>query len=98
MDKLCKIILDNEYNYNIKYYIKQSNIDLISYDYSNNFEIVDYVCNSIHDYFSNYKYDIIIDYNEPIITFIYKKYKCDITIINWYDNSLYWVLNISNII
>jgi hypothetical protein len=98
MDKLCNLIVENNYDYDIIYYIKQSNIDLISYDYTDNFEIVEYVCNTINDYFNNYKYDILIDYNKPLITFIYNNYKCDITIKKWYDNSLYWVLNISNIL
>jgi hypothetical protein len=97
MDKLCRLISENNYKNDITYYIKQSNIDLISYDNTDNFEIVDYVCNSIHDYFNEYKYDIILDYNKPLITFIYKNYKCDITIRKLYDNSLYWVLSISNI-
>jgi hypothetical protein len=40
MDKLCRLISENNYKNDITYYIKQSNIDLISYDNTDNFEIV----------------------------------------------------------
>ena len=96
MNILCDYIINSiQYDYDITYYIKQSKQDRISYDSTDNFEIVEYVCDSIHDYFNEYNYNIIIDYNEPLITFIYKNHKCDITIKNWYDNSLYWVLSMS---
>ena len=85
----------NEIDNNITYYIKQTKQDLISYNTSDNFEIVEYVCDSIHDYFNNYKYEIIIDYKEPLITFIYKNHKFNITIKNLFNNSLYWILDIS---
>jgi hypothetical protein len=94
MDKLCNLIIENNYEHDITYYIKQSNLDLISYNHNDNFETIDYIYNSIQDYFTNYKYDIIINYNKPLLTFIYKNYKCDISTIKWYDNSLYWILNI----
>ena len=84
-------------NYDITYYIKQSQQDLISYNYNDNFDIVEYVCDSIHEYFNNYNYDIIIDYNEPLITFIYKNKKCDISTKLWFDGSLYWNLTIAKI-
>ena len=70
MDKLCDFIINN-IQYNITYYIKQSQQDLISYNYYDNFETVEYVCDTIHNYFNKYNYDIIIDYNKPLITFIY---------------------------
>lgn len=97
MNKLCDYIIysiNNSEN-NITYYIKQSQLDLISYDPSNNFEIVDYVCDSIHDFFNIYTYDIIIDYNQPLITFIHENYKCDINSRYLFDGSLYWILTIS---
>ena len=96
MNKICEFIINNyEYNYNISYYIKQSQQDLISYDPTDNFDIVNYICDSIHDYFNTYKYDIFIDYKEPAITVIYKNHKCIITIKTWYDNTLYWILSMS---
>ncbi len=96
MDKVCNFIVNTiHYNYDITYYIKQSNQDLISYDYTDNFEIVEYICDSIHDYFNDYNYEVSINYNEGIVTFIYKTHKCNISIKKWYDNSLYWILDIS---
>lgn len=96
MNILCNYIIQSiQYEYNITYYIKQSQQDLISYDSTDNFEIVEYICDSIHDYFNTYNYEIIIDYKEPLISFIYKNHKCDIAIKKWYDNSLYWVLSMS---
>ena len=62
-----------------------------------NFETVEYICDTIHNYFNKYNYDIIIDYNKPLITFIYNTHKCDITINNLFDGSLYWILTISQI-
>jgi hypothetical protein len=96
MNSLCNFIINTtQYEYDITYYIKQSKLDLISYNYTDNFEVVEYVCDSIHDYFNNYNYDVIIDYKEPLITFIYKNHKCNITIKNLFDDSLYWVLDIT---
>lgn len=99
MNNICYYITDtikNNYE-NISYYIKQSQQDLISYNYTDNFEIVEYICDSIHEYFYKYNYDIIIDYNKPLITFIYNNYKCDITNKIWFDDSLYWVLIITKV-
>ena len=96
MDKLCDFIIDN-IQYNITYYIKQSQQDLISYNPDDNFETVEYICDTIHNYFNKYNYYIIIDYNKPLITFIYNTHKCDITSNNLFDGSLYWILTISQI-
>jgi len=98
MDKICNYIIDGfEYENDITYYIKLSNQDLISHDYNDNFNVVEYVCDTINDYFINYKYDIIIDYSKPLITFIYNNHKCDITNKLWFDGNIYWVLIISYI-
>jgi hypothetical protein len=95
MDKVCNFIINTiHYEYDITYYIKQSQQDLISYDYTDNFQTVEYIYDSIHDYFNKYNYDISINYNVPIVTFTYKNHKCDIYIKEWFDNSLYWVLDI----
>jgi hypothetical protein len=95
MNNLCNFIINSiQYEYDITYYIKQSQQDLISYNYNDNFETVEYICDSIHDYFNSYNYDIIIDYNEPLITFIYNNHKCEITIKKFFDDSLYWILSI----
>lgn len=99
MNKICEFIIDsitNDYD-EITYYIKQSQQDLISYNYYDTLETIDYICDSIHEYFNKYNYEIIINYNELLITFIYKNYKYDISSKILFDECLYWILTISKI-
>lgn len=97
MDRLFYLIKENIlYNYNITYYIKQSDKDIICYNYTDIYDILQYIYDSIIEYLDN-NYDlIIIDYNNCSILFIYENKKYVISYINLYDNCKYWSLSIYN--
>jgi hypothetical protein len=93
MNKLCNFI-DNNINldYDISYYIKQSNEDLIGFNIYDNYDTVDYVINKLNSYFYKKDYDIIFFYHNKKIMFFYNNSKCIIT-----SNNMYWILEIKNI-
>ena len=96
MDKICEFIINanNDLNsYNIKYYVKQSGEDLISYDYFNNFEATEYISDKLHEYFYKYNYDIVKYYNNASICFIYNKNEYLISS-KLFNNDYYWILSI----
>lgn len=97
MNKLCNFI-DNNINldYDIIYYIKQSNEDLIGFNNYDNKDTVDYVINKLSTYFYKKDYDIISYYYNKKIMFFYNDSKCIITSKVLHDNYIYWILEIKN--
>jgi hypothetical protein len=96
MDKICELINDanNElYTHDIKYYVKQSGADLISYDYFNYFEATEYIADKLHEYFYKYNYDIVNYYNDASVYFSLNKndYNISSKLLN---NDYYWILSI----
>ncbi len=102
MDKLCEIILksDNEEfekNYQneiniIKYFIKQSKTDMISYDNTDHFETAEYIADVLHQYFKSF--DIVKYYDNKASTIlIYNQHSYMITS-EYFNNELYWILTI----
>ena len=102
MDKVCEIIMKSnneefEKNYEkevniIKYFIKQSKTDMISYDSSDHFETADYIADVLHQYFESFD---IIKYYDNIATtiLIYNENSYKITS-EYLNNELYWILTI----
>ena len=102
MDKLLNLISEYKlcnYNYDIIYYVKQSNIDLISYNDTDNYETLQYIYDSLIEYLGNTYYDvIIINYNNNSILLIYENKKYVISYIKLFNNYKYWILSIYNVI
>ena len=102
MDKLLNLISEYKlcnYNYDIIYYVKESDKDQICYNYTDNYEILQYIYDSLTEYLNNTNYDvIIIDYNNNSILLIFENKKYVITYINLFTNYKYWTLSIYNVI
>jgi hypothetical protein len=97
MNKLCQIINDNiNLDYDISFYIKQTPEDMISYDYYNLDDTINYICDNLYDNIIGINSDMIIyDNNDNIkIVFLYNDRKCTITKKYWTDEYLYWILYI----
>ena len=95
MNKLCQILNDNiNLDYDISFYIKQSDEDIISYNYNDPYETVDYIFDKLNELLFKYNYDMIIDYYNYKITFLYNDRRCTITNNFLNNNYLYWILNI----
>jgi len=103
MDKVCEIIMKSdkeifEKNYDketniIKYFIKQSNTDIISYDYTDHFETTEYIADVLHQHFKSFD---IIKYYDNIATTILIYNQNNYTITSEYlNNELYWILSIN---
>ena len=93
MEKICDFIKNNNsLEYDITYYIKHMNEEYIIYNYNDNIEIIDYIYDNIHNYFNEFNYDIIMNYDKPSILFIYNNRKYEIIYI-----TDYWIVNIMNI-
>lgn len=97
MNFICRFI-DNNINleYDISYYVKQSNEDLISYNYLDNFDKINYVKDYLYNYFYYKNNNILFEYHDDNIIFIYNNHKCIIKSKIWPDNSLYWILEIKH--
>jgi hypothetical protein len=64
MDRLCEIILNSdneEFERNhqkeiniIKYFIKQSKVDIISFDNTDRIETANYIADMLHQYFKSF--------------------------------------------
>lgn len=102
MDRLCEIILksDNqefEKNYQneiniIKYFIKQSKVDIISFDNTDRIETANYIGDVLHQYFKSF--DIVKYYDNNATTIlIYNQHNYIITS-EYFNNELYWILTI----
>jgi hypothetical protein len=102
MDKLCEIILksDNEEfekNYQneiniIKYFIKQSKVDIISFDNTDRIETANYITDVLHQYFKIF--DIVKYYDDKATTIlIYNQHNYIITS-EYFNNELHWILTI----
>jgi nitrogenase subunit NifH len=102
MDKLCEIILNsnneafeknhqNEINI-IKYFIKQSKTDMISFDNTDKFETSDYIADVLHQYFKSY--DIIKFYDNIAKTILIYNENSYIITSEYLNNELYWILTI----
>lgn len=95
MNKLCDILNDNiNLDYDISFYIKQSGEDIISYNYNDPYETIDYIINKLNEKIFKYNYDMIIDYDNFKITFLYNDRKCTIIKQLWCYEYLYWILYI----
>ena len=110
MNKLCQILNDNiNLDYDISFYIKQTPEDMISYDYYNLNDTINYICDNLYDNIIGINYDMIIDNNNNNnnnndndninndnikIVFLYNDRKCTITKKYWIDDYLYWILYI----
>lgn len=95
MNKLCDILNDNiNLDYDISFYIKQTGEDIISYNYDDPYETIDYICHILYEKLFDYNYDMIVDYENFKITFIYNNRKCTIIKQLWAQNYLYWILYI----
>ncbi len=95
MNELCEILIDNiNLNYDISFYIKQSGEDIISYNCEDPYDTIDYIYNQLNEKIFEYNYDIIIDYYNYKITFLYNDRKCTITKKTLNNNCLYWILYI----
>jgi len=71
MNKLCEILNENiNLNYDISFYVKQTGEDIISYNYDDPYETIEYICDKLFDKISDYNYDMIIDYDNYKITFL----------------------------
>ena len=94
MNKLCEILKDNiNLDYNISFYIKQTDEDIISFNSDDPYDTIDYICNNLKSLLLNYYQDIIIYYNNNSnIIILYNKRQCTITKQNL--NSIYWILYI----
>jgi hypothetical protein len=97
MDKLLNLITEYNYNYEIIYYVKQSNTDLICHNDIDIYDKLQYIYDSLIEYVNNIKYDlIIIDYNTNSILLIYENKKYIISYIKLFNNYKYWTLSIYN--
>jgi len=97
MDKLLNLITEYNYNYEIIYYVKQSNTDLICHNDIDIYDKLQYIYDSLIEYVDNIKYDlIIIDYNTNSILLIYENKKYIISYIKLFNNYKYWTLSIYN--
>ena len=95
MNKLCEIIKNNiNLDYNISYYIKQSDEDIISYNCNDPYDTIDYISTKLNELLINYNKDIIIDYNNYKITLLYYNRRCTIINQELYNNCQYWILYI----
>ena len=95
MNKLCQILNDNiNLDYNISFYIKQSEEDFISYNYNDTYDTIDYISTKLNELLINYNKDIIIDYNNYKITLLYYNRRCTIINQELYNNCQYWILYI----
>ena len=95
MNELCQILNDNiNLNYDISFYVKQSDEDIISYNCDDPYDTIEYICNNLNEKLFKYNYDMIIDYNNYKITFLYNDRKCTITNKSLNNNYLYWILYI----
>ena len=95
MNKLCQILNDNiNLDYNISFYIKQSEEDFISYNYNDPYETIEYICDKLTELLINYNQDIIIDYNNNKIMLLYNYRQCTIIKEELFNNCLYWILYI----
>ena len=93
MNKLCEILKDNiNLDYNISFYIKQTDEDIISFNCDDPSEVIDYISNILPKLLLNNYQDIIIINNNFNIIILYNKRKCIITKKNL--NSIYWILYI----
>lgn len=98
MNKICEYLIYTNHmdviknNNNITYYVRLSPEDLISCDPTNNIDIINYISEILHKYFYKYQYEIIFDYEIPMITFKYYIYKFKIKFNKRYDGKLYWIL------
>lgn len=98
MEKICEYLIYsnntkilNDKN-NITYYIRLSPADLISCDISNNVDIINYMSEILHKYFYNYDYEILFDYQIPMITFKFHLITFMIKFKKRFDGRLYWIL------
>lgn len=95
MNKLCEIIKNNiNLDYDISFYIKQSGEDIISYNYNDPYDTIDYISTKLNELLINYNKDIIIDYNNYKITLLYYNRRCTIINQELYNNCQYWILYI----
>ena len=96
MNKLCEILKDNiNLDYNISYYIKQSDEDIISFNCDDPYDTIDYICENLKNILLNYYQDIIIYYNNNSnIIILYNKRQCTITKQFLNNNCIYWILYI----
>ena len=98
MNKICEyLIYKNDFNIinektSITYYVRLSPEDLISCDTTDNNDIVNYISEILHKYFHTYNYEIILNYDIPIITFKYYTYSFKIKFNKRHDGTLYWIL------
>ena len=95
MNELCEILNNNiNLHYDICFYIKQSGEDIISYNCEDPYDTIDYIYNKLNEKIFKYNYDIIIDYYNYKIIFLYNDRKCTITKKTLNNNCLYWILYI----
>jgi hypothetical protein len=96
MNKLCQILNDNiNLDYDIAFYIKQSDEDFISYNYNDPYETIEYICDKLTELLINNNQDIIIDYNNNKIILLYNYRRCTIIKEVLFNNCLYWILYIN---
>jgi hypothetical protein len=102
MDRLCEIILNSdneEFERNhqkeiniIKYFIKQSKVDIISFDNTDRIETANYIADMLHQYFKSF--DIVKFYDDKTTTIlIYNQHNYMITS-EYFNNELCWILTI----
>jgi hypothetical protein len=102
MDRLCEIILksnneefeknhQNEINI-IKYFIKQSKVDMISFDNNDKFETTDYIADVLHQYFKSF--DIVKFYDDKATTILIYNMNNYVITSEYFNNELYWILTI----
>jgi hypothetical protein len=96
MNKLCQILNDNiNLDYDIVFYIKQSDEDFISYNYNDPYDTIEYICNKLTELLINNNQDIIIDYENNKIMLLYNNRQCTIIKHELFNNCLYWILYIN---
>ncbi len=96
MNKLCQILNDNiNLDYDIVFYIKQSDEDYISYNYNDPYETIEYICDKLTELLLNNNQDIIIDYSNNKIILLYNNRQCTIIKHELLNNCLYWILYIN---
>ena len=81
--------------YDIIFYIKQSDEDYISYNYNDPYETIEYICDKLTELLLNNNQDIIIDYSNNKIILLYNNRQCTIIKHELLNNCLYWILYIN---
>ena len=95
MNKLCEILKDNiNLDYNISFYIKQTDEDIISFNSDDPYDTIEYICNKLTELLINNNQDIIIDYENNKIMLLYNYRRCTIIKHELFNNCLYWILYI----